>query len=257
MFENLKKEHEEKVDDIFADTDQPIDQAKENQDFMAENIRPGKEQPLMDKPLSENKTGGDLLSDFDEDHGPKSKKVLRTIFVVIIILAIIGVAAYFVYSKILAPQALNMNTEKQDIEKQNMSDLFKDPQSIVIEDDASVDVVEDDLIDVSEDLIEEDEIVDPFAALREMDSDIDGLNDYEEIYVHMTDPNNPDTDSDSLSDFDEVMIFGTDPFNFDTDGDSYSDGQEVLGGYNPLGSLKIDPSIFIDQDLFYEKYSDL
>jgi hypothetical protein len=69
----------------------------------------------------------------------------------------------------------------------------------------------------------------------ELDSDGDGLTDYEEINVYDTDPFNPDTDGDGLTDFEEVIIYGTDPLNPDTDGDGYLDGEEVLNGYNPLG----------------------
>lgn len=63
--------------------------------------------------------------------------------------------------------------------------------------------------------------------LRARDSDGDDLNDYDEIYVHETDPLNPDTDDDGLSDGQEVNNTGTDPLNADTDGDGLSDGDEV------------------------------
>lgn len=59
------------------------------------------------------------------------------------------------------------------------------------------------------------------------DTDGDGLNDYDEIFRYETDPNNPDTDGDGLSDGDEVLVHGTDPLNPDTDGDGLSDGDEV------------------------------
>lgn len=42
-----------------------------------------------------------------------------------------------------------------------------------------------------------------------------------------------DSDGDGLSDFDEREK-GTDPYNIDTDGDGYSDNQEIAGGYDPL-----------------------
>jgi hypothetical protein len=254
MFENLKKEHEEKVDDIFADTDQPNNQSESRGASSPENLKFNPEQPLMDRPLSEKKTNSNMLSDFDEDHSSKSNKVLKTMFIIIIVLAIIGLAAYFVYSKILAPQALDTNT---NIEKQNMEELFKDSKN-TIEDDLVVDVASttEEIASTTEENAGE-EAIDPFASLRALDSDVDGLNDYEETYVYMTDLTSADTDGDGLSDFDELMIFGTDPLNIDTDGDTYSDGQEVTGGYNPLGSGEIDSSIFVDQDLFNEKYSDL
>lgn len=89
---------------------------------------------------------------------------------------------------------------------------------------------------------EEDED-DEIERLKYLDSDRDGLTDYEEIYIYGTDPYNPDTDGDGLTDRDEVKVFGTDPLNPDTDGDGYLDGEEVRAGYDPLGPgrlLKID-----------------
>ncbi len=69
----------------------------------------------------------------------------------------------------------------------------------------------------------------------EIDSDGDGLTDYEEIHIYGTDPNNPDTDGDGLTDYEEVRIYKTDPLNPDTDGDLLSDGAEVLiYGTDPL-----------------------
>ncbi|MFA5188431.1 MAG: hypothetical protein WC460_03660 [Patescibacteria group bacterium] len=47
---------------------------------------------------------------------------------------------------------------------------------------------------------------------------------------------NLDTDNDGLADFEEYYIYNTDPFKPDTDGDGYNDGLEVSTGYNPLGS---------------------
>lgn len=71
--------------------------------------------------------------------------------------------------------------------------------------------------------------------LMERDTDGDGLSDYDEIYVHGTDPLDPDTDGDGLSDYDEINVYGTDPLNPDTDGDGLSDGDEVnIYGTDPL-----------------------
>ena len=42
-----------------------------------------------------------------------------------------------------------------------------------------------------------------------------------------------DTDADGLRDYDEVEIYKTDPLNSDSDGDGYTDGEEVKGGFNP------------------------
>lgn len=58
------------------------------------------------------------------------------------------------------------------------------------------------------------------------DSDGDGLNDKIEIFTTITDPNNSDSDSDDVSDFDEMNL-GLDPNNQDTDGDNLNDGAEL------------------------------
>jgi hypothetical protein len=65
------------------------------------------------------------------------------------------------------------------------------------------------------------------------DADSDGLSDYDEIYVHDTDPTRADSDSDGLTDPEELNL-GTDPRNADTDADGLTDGDEVnLYGTDP------------------------
>jgi outer membrane protein OmpA-like peptidoglycan-associated protein len=70
------------------------------------------------------------------------------------------------------------------------------------------------------------------------DTDGDGLTDYEEVRIYGTDPLNPDTDYDGLSDGDEILIYGTDPLNADTERGGVTDGHEVLeDGTDPLNPL--------------------
>lgn len=76
-----------------------------------------------------------------------------------------------------------------------------------------------------------------------LDTDGDGLTDYQEVHIYHTDPLKADTDGDGLSDRDEVITWKTDPLNPDTDGDGYTDGNEVKNGYNPLGPGKLLPPI--------------
>ncbi len=90
-----------------------------------------------------------------------------------------------------------------------------------------------------------------------LDSDHDGLSDFDEINVYHTCPGlgtqfqglpqchvggsagNPliadstDTDGDGLPDGVEVFTYHSDPLNPDTDGDFYTDGQEAALGKNP------------------------
>jgi hypothetical protein len=52
----------------------------------------------------------------------------------------------------------------------------------------------------------------PFADTR--DSDGDGLNNYQEVFIYKTNPNNPDTDGDTLKDGMEVLKLKTNPLVF-------------------------------------------
>lgn len=58
------------------------------------------------------------------------------------------------------------------------------------------------------------------------DTDDDGLNDYQEVHTYKTNPTSPDTDSDGLRDGAEIAR-NTDPRKSDTDGDGLTDGDEV------------------------------
>lgn len=95
-------------------------------------------------------------------------------------------------------------------------------------------------------------------AAEHIDSDGDGLSDYEERWQYDTDPENWDSDGDGIADGDEVDYglnpnensalvdsdnddlsdadecrYGTDMYNPDTDGDGVNDGVEVSLGLDP------------------------
>ena len=75
----------------------------------------------------------------------------------------------------------------------------------------------------------------PIIIYAGIDSDTDGLTDWDEINVYYTDPNNFDTDFDNIHDGDEVFIYFTDPLNPDTDADDLMDDEELfLYGTSPL-----------------------
>ncbi len=60
------------------------------------------------------------------------------------------------------------------------------------------------------------------------DTDDDGLGDYLEIMRYNTNPRKPDTDDDLLTDSDEVLVHNTDPLKPDTDMDRLTDYEEVI-----------------------------
>ena len=59
------------------------------------------------------------------------------------------------------------------------------------------------------------------------DSDMDGLDDYYEIFTSKTDPLKADTDGDGLNDFDEIEL-GLDPLKADSKGDGIKDGDRKV-----------------------------
>jgi parallel beta-helix repeat protein len=71
-------------------------------------------------------------------------------------------------------------------------------------------------------------------TLKNRDKDYDGLNDYDELFVYFTNPEDPDTDNDGLSDFEEIENgkdgFITNPNYADMDNDEILDGVDP----NPL-----------------------
>lgn len=58
------------------------------------------------------------------------------------------------------------------------------------------------------------------------DSDMDGLDDYYELFISKTDPNSQDSDSDGLSDYDEIEL-GLNPLKADSKGDGIKDGSRL------------------------------
>jgi outer membrane protein OmpA-like peptidoglycan-associated protein len=67
----------------------------------------------------------------------------------------------------------------------------------------------------------------PKFDTNKIDTDSDGLMDFEEINKYKTDPTKMDTDGDGISDGDEVIKYRTDPLKADTDNDGLSDSQEI------------------------------
>lgn len=90
-------------------------------------------------------------------------------------------------------------------------------------------------IDRDGDGLDEDQETQLGLSDLDADGDDDGLNDYAEALVSLTDPLDADTDDDGLSDYAEVVRFRTDPLFADTDIDGLPDAWEIAHGLNPTG----------------------
>jgi len=83
-----------------------------------------------------------------------------------------------------------------------------------------------------------DEVVD--EDFFNLDTDNDGLTDFDEFHNITTNPELADTDTDGMSDGHEVMVSGSDPmkFNFDHDEDGFydfEDCEDLVDTINPAG----------------------
>lgn len=92
-----------------------------------------------------------------------------------------------------------------------------------------------------------------YVAIEYPDTDNDGIADIFE-HIYGTNPEKSDTDDDGLDDYEEIYLFGTDPLNSDTDGDTLPDGFEAFQtGTDPLkvdslGEGKTDGLYDLDDD---------
>jgi len=262
MFENLQKKSD-KIDDIFAETDSAgLNPLSENNQKSSNFGLAGQKNEMTGKPELDAKNEKDFNSSFDSSE-KKGGGIIKKMFILIIVFVLIGAGAYFVYSQILLPGSSN-NQDLISQSQNNLTDNNNNNDSLTDESfdenfQQGEDIFNDELLDEAqtEDNLEPVEDVSPEDVLKNIDSDGDGLSDYEEIYIYKTDPYNQDSDGDGLSDYEEVMIFGTDPLSADTDGDTYFDGQEILSGYNPLGGGIIDVSLFKSEELFRTNFMDL
>ncbi|TRY32338.1 S8 family serine peptidase [Aliiglaciecola sp. M165] len=91
-----------------------------------------------------------------------------------------------------------------------------------------------------------------------IDTDSDGLNDYEELLTYFTDPLVSDSDSDGLLDGAEVEL-QSNPLSEDTDGDEMHDGYEVENGLQVLvadGNSDLDADGYSNlQEFQYNTYA--
>lgn len=160
-----------------------------------------------------------------------ARKLVRLLFFALGA-AVVVIAGYFGYQYFLAakPPAVEIpNTNNQIPTNENVPVNENIPLNIPTNENIN--------INVPPILAPQD---DPNSTV---DSDSDGLTDYQEVHVYNTNLTIADTDTDGLVDRDEVMIWHTDPLNSDTDGDGYKDGDEVKSGYNPLGPGKLPSPI--------------
>lgn len=150
---------------------------------------------------------------------------------VIILLGVIGVGAYLLFSALNTPQ--QPAQEQQQVEEETTPEA----QEPVVEEPTQE---QEETPEVTQEP-QTPQAQEPVVTVG-IDTDGDGLTDEQELLLG-TDPNSLDTDGDGLFDGEEVRIYLTDPLNPDTDGDGYPDGEEVANGYNPRGPGRLNEEV--------------
>ena len=203
-------------------------------------------------------TSPDTTASIAESPGRGLGRKLIRLMIVLFGAAVLGAAGYFGYQYFLASK--NTTTPKTEInsnEPQNENTPTETPDTTVnTNDNVNVPSNVNSPVNTNTNTVTQAPLIneninvpgavflppqdDPKSTL---DTDRDGLTDYEEAHKYFTDLTKPDTDNDGLTDRDEVVTWKTDPLKADTDGDTFSDGSEVKNGYNPLGPGKLLPQI--------------
>ncbi len=80
------------------------------------------------------------------------------------------------------------------------------------------------------------------TSIELYDTDMDGLSDYDEIFVYKTDPLKKDTDNDGINDYDEIEL-GLDPLKQDSKNDGIKDGDRTLKYNYTLDNIGISLDI--------------
>ncbi len=227
------------VDDIFAETDKTANGASRTAPSNGANIEA---QPAG---LSSGQYAG-----IDPEAGKSGRSGAKLKFILILLLSalILGAGAYLIYSKFVRSANNNVNVEapiennSPDISVASGTPVASSSQeqtpvdnSIVSPEPETSTAATATPTTTSEQSSSTSETP---AVAAPIDSDGDSLTDTEEQALG-TNINLIDSDFDGLSDYEEVKVYKTDPLKADTDGDTYKDGDEVKSGYNPNGTGKL------------------
>jgi hypothetical protein len=261
MFNNLNNANNQghpEVDDIFAETD--------GNKTMAANVPGAHNSGIETRRVG---LGADTIHREEAEEKAGGGKILKIVLILVII-SIIGLGGYLVYSKFLNNEAAlmpeannqasapaNQVTENKAATSSASSSATGSVVTPASEKDQPAEIPSDQLdsdipsipgvnaplegSDSGNDIDVPSDNLNDTPPVMNVDSDLDGLTDAEEEAAG-SNPNLIDSDNDGLSDYEEVKIYKTSPVNADTDGDGYMDGAEVKGGYNPNGSGKMPGS---------------
>ncbi|MCX6795415.1 MAG: hypothetical protein NT165_01620 [Candidatus Falkowbacteria bacterium] len=232
---NLPQNATKEIDDIFSDVDKPS--TPQNPPVFSGAPAPITPQaPAI--PAQTFQTAGKEtylnISDNMPAAGERGVHALKIFLILLIAVAVVTFAGYFVYVRFVKPKAQIDNTINNYV-----SPIANEAVNSAVEE--KIKAQENNVTPVASTspVVENTPNSNISSTSPEnIDTDGDGLTDQEEVLAG-TDINKVDTDGDGLSDYEEVKTYKTDPLKSDTDGDGYSDGAEVKSGYNPNGAGKL------------------
>jgi hypothetical protein len=227
MFNNLGNQPagaagDNSVDDIFAETDASVAHPVSGASIQTQAA--GLSAPRA-------------LVEGEDAHAGRSGIKIKFVLIIVLVALILGAAAYLAYSKFMRSAA------ESDLLPSATTTADKPSNEVVVTPPVNNVVVPE-----PEPIVPNPEpVVNTNVATSAsgttvvtapVDSDGDSLTDLEEKALN-TNINLIDSDFDGLSDYEEVKIYLTNPINPDTDADGFNDGDEVKSGYNPKGSGKL------------------
>jgi len=166
--------------------------------------------------------------------GAGLKKIL-TVVLILLVVAILALAGWWVYGKFFADKSIDKNVPATVDFNSVLKNLNDDLQKNTVQPAVNN---ENKPVEDYQDTVLPDINTSTLPVMIEQDSDSDKLTDFEEDTLG-TNPNKVDTDFDGLSDYDEVKVYFTNPLRADSDNDGFMDGLEVQNGYDPLGPGKL------------------
>lgn len=224
---NYNNMFDEKDQNTNSQVNKTPDNLADNDSFLEGNLNKTEENNIQE---TERKEGfpEDIFEDVDKvenpnrnnssdlnntsDKAPKKPKNKKVLLFALIIIVIVGVLIFLLLIKLPKNKTINNNPET---ENPGLENLIENTPNVEVENDYLLE--EEPNPNISNE--EENEIIN-----NNIEVDISVL----------------DSDGDGLTDYQEVEIWGTDPYNPDTDGDGYSDFDEIKSGYNPLGEGKLE-----------------
>jgi hypothetical protein len=85
-----------------------------------------------------------------------------------------------------------------------------------------------------------DQLFDEETRLQRIDTDGDGINDFDELYFYNTSPYLADTDSDGVTDYDEIFVRSTDPIcPTGADCELFNDGSDATTLDETIGTSEL------------------